>query len=248
MLLFCVPLLTQAAGFAKQSLFLSQSAVYEGQTVFIYAVVTDDKPTYFNGELRFSDEKELIGSVPVSLEPGHASTLSVPWKPSAGEYKITAALVTSDGKPAESQEATFYVNGASSSPRATGIDPLSIKPKTEKAKASPVDSSAPILNTIGRVSPAFADALAPTFFSVDTFRKERAKSLDQGSEWSKKEISKAATAPSGTTNTLWLILTTFVLYLCASLVYFLGNIGIFYPAIAIAFFFLLWKIYSWVRN
>ncbi len=247
-LLFLIPSFIFAAGFAKQALFLSQSTVYEGQTVFIYAVVTDDTPTYFQGELRFSDATELIGTVPVSLKPGHAATVSVPWTPKAGEHTITAKLVTGDDTQTENQKATFYVSKVPSPPQTSAIDPLVTKPKVQGPLPSTVDTSTPILNSIDRFFPSIAQSVAPMFFSVDTFRKNSVKNLDQGTLWSKKEISKAATAPSGTSNTLWMILSTFVLYICASLIYSLGSISIFYPAITIIILLLLWKTLSWIRN
>ena len=253
-LLFVVsmPFAVRAAGFAKQSLFLSQSTVVEGQTVFIYAVVTDDSDTPFVGILRFSDETGGIGSTTVTLQPGKASTVSVPWKPTAGQHTVTAAFVSHDGTVTESEDAIFFVDKTPAPPVADQLtqQPLltAVTDQSKTIGTTTVGSSEPIVQTIKRVAPGVAVNTVPLFDTVDSLRTRSVQALDHGTEWSKSAITKAATAPSSILNTLWLIVSTLALYVCASLAYVVANIALFYPAIVVIFFLVLWKIYKTIRG
>ena len=239
------PGVVQATGFAKQSLFLSQSSVTEGQTVFIYAVVEDSTPNAFVGTLRFSDENGLIKEIPVSLESGKASTVSVPWQPKAGTHTVTATLATTAGTAVESQDATFTIN-APHPTASTPVQPSTTK-NTERVSFSDqtiVSSSTPVINLIGRFLPQAAAKSQPVFTSIDTLRTNSVAKLDQGTTWSKANMQQSAATPGSTQNTLWLILNTFVLYLCSSVAYALAHVGIFYPALVGIFFFILWRIFK----
>src|SRR3989344_7118699 len=115
-LLLITPLSAGAAGFAKDSLFLSKSPVTEGETVFIHAVVANDNASAFTGNVVFSVQdgsasggKDSIGSVAVTLPPGGAQAVSVSWQPTGGSHKVTAELTAGDGTVAESEHATFAV-------------------------------------------------------------------------------------------------------------------------------------------
>ncbi len=244
------PDLAHGAGFAKQSLFLSQSTVTEGQTVFIYAVVTDESPNNFSGTLNFKDETGLIGKATISLEAGKATTASVSWTPKAGTHTVTATL-TSAGDTVESQEAVFVINpkpvpadSAATTHTPDAIDALS----QPTASSTTIDSSEPVVASIGRVSTPLASRSQPVFSSIDSVRQQGVDRLYQGTQWSKGNIAKSATAPSGLSNTMWLILSTLVLYICTAFAYLLSNIGIFYPAILFIFFLILWKTYKLFRR
>jgi len=245
-LLLCPPTL-RAASFAQQALFLSQSKVYAGQTVFIYSVITDDDAFPFFGELRFSDEAGPIGTVRVSLESGRATTVSVPWTPKAGTHTITANLVSSGGEEVEHQEAQFEVLEPQLSWATTSSDPLS-RPATSSPSITRFDSSDAIVGTLARLSLPFATWVAPYFASIDAFRYDLVKELDAGAQWAKEEISKAALAPSDTGNTLWMIYATFALYGCAALGYFIGTVTIFYPGTIAAVAYLVWEVVRGMRT
>jgi len=60
---------TTAAGFATQSVFLSQNPVTAGESVLIYASITNTTDTLFQGSVAFRDTtlQADIGSVSVSL-------------------------------------------------------------------------------------------------------------------------------------------------------------------------------------
>lgn len=241
------PSLAFAAGFAKQSLFLSQATVTEGETVFIYATVENDTPSYFSGTLKFSDENGAIGETQVALKSGVANTISVSWTPAAGQHDVTANLVTTDGKTIESEDSIFFVNPK---PAPASLSEATSSTATTTGTAAPtaIESSQPIEQWLANTSPGAANLATPLFKAVDAGRFAAAQKLDSGTQWSKNVLAKAAKAPSGWLNTLWLILATLALYTCTVLSYVIGNIGIFYPVFALIFFYILWRLYRLARR
>ena len=249
MCVFLFPTLSLGAGFAKQSLFLSQATVTEGQTVYVYAVVDNDNPEAFTGTLHVSDETGPIGNVPVTLQSGKAGTVSVVWKPLAGTHTVTAALTSSAGDTVESQDAVFVVNPkplpAVPSDSPANSNSYTHSHTTSSTSTEPVvESSSPVVRSIARISTPLAIHSQPIFNSIDSLRLDGVTRLEQGTDWSKINISKQSTAPSSFPNTLWLILSTLVLYFCTAFAYLLSNIGIFYPVLVFIFFFILWRIYK----
>src|ERR1700674_4005698 len=91
-----IPLMAHAAGFAKQSIFLSKSSVTEGDTVRIHATVSNDATAQFVGSVVLKDGDAKLGTAALPLAVGAAQAISVTWTPSAGVHRITAALEGSD--------------------------------------------------------------------------------------------------------------------------------------------------------
>lgn len=251
-MLLCIPSLTLAAGFAKQSMFLSQSSVAEGNTVLIYAVVENDSATSFTGALKFADQMGSIGSVPVSLAAGQAATVSVSWKPVVGPHAVVANLTTLTGQTVESDKASFVVHPApphSQVSTTTAMNDLVLNELSRpKDQTVSIQTSDALEQWIAHVAPPVANITAPVFSAVDSGRLAGAKKLGAGGTWAQDALSKAAVAPGGWLNTLWLISMTILLYLCSTLGYVLKNLGIFYPVIAFIFFYILWRIYKLMRR
>ncbi|MDQ5955041.1 MAG: hypothetical protein QG621_44 [Patescibacteria group bacterium] len=245
------PFVVQAAGFAKQSMFLSQSSVTEGETVFIYAVVENVSPNSFAGVLKFSDASGAIGQTAVTLKTGVADTASVTWTPKAGQHDVTAKLVTPDGTVVESQNAVFYIN-----PKPTPASPSTassggtIAEPTVSATSTPahIESSEPLQQYVLKYTPFASTYTAPVFSNIDKARSTSAQKLTGGTAWSTKALQDASAKPSSWKNTLWLIAVTAVLYVCSALSYLITNIGVFYPAFAVLFFFILWRVYRFARR
>lgn len=248
-----VPFFAYAAGFAKQSMFLSQSTVTEGETVFIYAVVENVSPNNFSGTLKFSDASGPIGQTLVTLKAGVADTVSVTWTPKAGQHDVTAKLVIADGTVVESQNAIFYIN-PKPSPASVTNSPASAPNDSLQATSSAtstltlIESSEPLQQYVLKYTPQVGKYTAPVFASIDKARTTGAKKLADGTAWSTKSLQDASAKPSSWKNTLWLIAVTAVLYICSALSYLLHNIGVFYPAFAILFLFVLWRLYRLARR
>lgn len=246
-----------AAGFAKESLFLSKSSITEGDTVRIHAIISNDSTASFKGTLDFRDEDGAIGSVSVSLSAGEATALATSWKPTAGKHVVVAELKDTAGKKVEEQSAAFTV--------AAKPAPVANTASTASQPAAAVTSSENIQNALANVSPAAAKTAQPVFTTIDWARTEAAKRIDQGIIWSEKQIATAKLKPgivlsaetsktSSTTpakgwqNTTALAGGTIALYILTVLRGIVGNAAFFYPILAILFFYALWRLIQRFRR
>jgi hypothetical protein len=249
--LLLLPLGAFAAGFAKESLFLSKSPVTQGDTVLIHAVVDNAAATKFAGSLQFADAGASIGSVPVALSAGESSVVSLSWKPLAGSHTVTATLKDSSGTTVEQTTGTFDV--------AAPPQPAAATSSTQGAAA--VESSAAIQQNIGNISPPVEAAVKPAFTLIDGARTAAAGALDSQLAATKQNLGPNAGSPgqvlgaeatkNATQNPLgavWYILQTLYFYLLTVLRFVVGSAGLFYPIVAIAFLYLLWRMFRRFRR
>ncbi len=240
-----LPLSVSAAGFARESLFLSKTPVTEGETVLIHAVVNNDTAAKFDGQLVFSDESGSIGSVPVTLGAKEASVVSISWKPLAGSHKVAAEL-RQGTTVVEKEYGTFEV---AKKPAATA---------TTSTAAAAVESSSGIQQGISSVSPAVANVTAPVFTLIDGGRSAAADVLDSqlantktklgpsaGNVLGADEVKNAGSNPMGA---FWFALYTLYFYILTLLRFIIGSAAVFYPAIALLFLFTLWKLVRRLRR
>lgn len=248
--LLLLPALASAAGFAKNSLFLSRTSVTEGETVLIHAVVNNDAATAFAGTLRFSEGAMAIGSVPVSLDAGEAAAVSVSWKPSAGSHAVLAELKAGT-ELVEKQSATFVI---AAKPKPAPADSAALS-------AAAVESSAKIQKGIAGFSPAAANATAPVFALVDGGRAALSDVIDGQIAATKKSIGASVASPgevlgaeqvknagSNPMGTVWFILQTLYLYLLTILNFVIGSAGVFYPVAAFLILYFLWRLVKRFRR
>lgn len=241
--LLLLPSTTFAASFAKQSLFLSKSSVIEGDTVLIHSVVSNDTTTRFSGTLVLRDDATTIGSVPVTLGAGEANTLSVSWKPSAGSQAVRAQITTTDGVVVETQSATFVI---AEKPKPAATHNLLLTASASNG----ADSSEAIQNSIESVSPAVANATAPVFNSLDSFREAGTNVLDTQIATTKAKLGNkggsvlgAETKKNSATDTALTIFETLYLYVLTIVRYIFSKAGVFYPILAFIFLFILYRLY-----
>lgn len=247
--IFMLPSAALSAGFAKQSLFLSKPSVTEGDTVLIHAVVNNDGAVAFAGTMLFSDGAAAIGTAPVSLDAGEAAAVSVSWKPSSGSHAVVAELKVGT-EIIEKQSATFTV--------AQKPQPA---PATSTLVAGAVESSGAIQQSIAGLSPQAAGALAPVFTLVDGGRSKAADVLDSQIESTRNALGPKAGQPSevlgaedvkqagsNPMGALWYILQTLYLYLLTVLRFLVGTAGVFYPALAVIFLFIVWRVFRRFRR
>lgn len=249
LLLLLAPISVFGATFAKQSLFLSRPSVTEGETVLIHAVVNNDSAAAFAGTMFFSEGAAAIGTAPVSLEGGEAAAVSVSWKPLSGSHTVVAELKVG-AEVVEKQSATFTI-----APK-----PLSATATSTQAVGA-VESSDAIQESIAGLSPQAAGALAPVFTLVDGGRSKAADILDSQIESTRSVLGPTAGQPSevlgaedvkqagsNPMGAFWYIAQTLYLYLLTILRFLVGSAGVFYPALALLFLFLLWKIFRRFRR
>jgi hypothetical protein len=249
MVLAMLPVSAHAATFAKQSLFLSKTPVTEGETVFVHAVVANDSNVKFDGDVVLKDGVTKIGTVAVSIAAGGANTVSVSWKPAAGQHTVIAELTADDGTVVESESAQFDIREKPKPASATADAP---------GTSTPVESSADIQKKINDISPAVGSISAPIFSTLDSVRANAAKALDSGIDWAKQktagknpgQVLGTATqgGADGAVETGWTILATVLLYILSVLRFVVGNAGIFYPAFALLFFYILWRLFKRYRR
>src|SRR3989344_292862 len=143
---------------------------------------------------------------------------------------------------------------------------LTPKPKpapvaTSSSAAAAVESSSGIQQGIAGVSPQTASTLVPFFTLVDGGRSKAADVLDSQIANTKKNLGPDAGAPSEVLSAqdvkqagqnpmgaFWYILQTLYLYLLTLLRFIVGSAGVFYPALAVAFLYILWKLFRRFRR
>ena len=231
---FLLPSFAFAAGFAKESLFLSKSPVIDGETVFIHAVFANESTAAFTGEVVFEDGEEKVGAVAVSIAPGGAQAVSLSWKPAAGSHLVVAELTAADKTVVEKLSATLVIQA---------------KPKPDTASPSgSVQSSEGVREVIAGISPGAASAAEPVFATIDNLRQKGADLLDKGIVWAKESEVKGESAEGGIGGTVLSVVKTFLGYVMEFLRFILNNAGIFYPVVAIAFLYALWRLYKRMRR
>src|SRR3990167_7945057 len=134
-------------------------------------------------------------------------------------------------------------------------------PVAASSSAAAVGSSDGIQQGIAGVSPQAASALSPVFRLVDGGRSKAADVLDNQITNTKKNLGPNAGAPSEVLSAedvkqagqnpmgaFWYILQTLYLYLLTLLRFIFGSGGVFYPALAVAFLYILWKLFRRFRR
>jgi hypothetical protein len=240
------PAAAQAAQFAPSALFLSKTPVTEGDTVLIHAVVQNDSAAKFPGNVVFRDADASVGSVPVTLTPNEVRAVSVSWTPGPGSHKITAQLQDAGGTAVQSETATFAV---------------AAKPKPKPAAApsgatAAVESSEGIQSKIDDLSPAAGSAVAPVFKLIDGARSSIADVLDGQIEKTKTKVVPVPGVVAGAQTIKtpdqgsWFssIFSTVYFYILTVLRFVVGSAGVFYPLVALIFFYILWRTFKRFRR
>jgi hypothetical protein len=221
--------------------------VTQGDTVRIWAVVTNSATTTFDGTLVFKEGVTDLGSIAVSLAAGGTQTVSTEWSPLAGSHTIVADLESDSGTVAQEETATFTVQ-APPQPQDTS---------SSDGAAAVVGSSQPIQNSIGSVSPQAESAVAPAFTFIDGVRQTAANAV--GSQLTSAQQKVAAGQPTSTTNVgsvsvpdsasgFFYILWMAYFYLLTILQFIIVNAAVFYPVVALLFLWILWRGFRFFRR
>jgi len=248
-LMSLVPLAASAAGFANQAIFLSKSPVVEGESVRIYATVSNPASDTFKGSVLISENGETIGTMPLTLTTGGAQTVSVVWKPAAGSHTVKAALIQDGATAAETQQ-TFVVQ-EQPKPKAVEPDPT----ETTDQTAAAVESSAGIQQSIQSISPAVGNASKPVFSTLDGVRQSIANVADQQLEKVGPKVSKGQSkgqvegiSTEATQPWYWSIVWTIYFYILTLVRFLVGSAGVFYPLLAVLFLYFLYRMFRRYRR
>jgi hypothetical protein len=250
-LLFALPVAASAAGFAKQSIFLSTNAPVAGEAVLIHASVSNDATTTFTGTLKVHDDEGTIGSVPVTLAAGGASDVSVTWEPTAGAHTVVADLTDSSGTVVEENSQAFTI----------AAPPTPVTDTAANEDTSGVQPSTQIQQSIASVSPVAAQVSTPVLQALDSGRVAAANQLNKAVAWSKAQVGAPVTSPTSafiktpdaatqnkTASSVWTIFATAVLYILTIVLYIVSNAAIFYILFVCIFFYILWKCWRRYRR
>lgn len=256
-LLLLAPSFAFAATFAQSPIFLSSTPAVEGEKVRVYVVVSNDTDVSFTGTVSITADGAKLGSPAVTLAAGAAQTVSVSWTPTAGDHTVVGQLVANDGTAGQQISQKFTVEKLP--------EPETTSPQQSKTVGG-VETSANIQNSIGAVSPAAEKYTAPVFKVIDSGRVFAAEELAKAIDWSKQQISTSSkkvspfvSAPSssstadtqkgtGLAGGAWNIFATVVLYVLSVLLYLVSHAGFFYPILAVAFFYILWRLWKRYRR
>jgi hypothetical protein len=251
--IFLLPSIAFAAGFAKQSIFLSTDSPTEGDSVFVYVVLYNDTNQPFTGLLKIYDTDGTIGTSSVALLAGKAETAAIPWQPAAGTYVLNATLLTPDGATTiESESASFVV--------APQPEPATTQASTGNGGAGmSIQSSTPLEQFIASFSPAVASGTAPVFSAIDSGRDATGQVLGAATTWAEQQAVPKETSGQKLTSTTTPAVASVVqatvtssatalAWLLMALHYGVANIGIFYPVIVLLFFFFMWRLWRRMRR
>lgn len=249
-LLVFVPLSSFAAvGFAQESVWLSHTPVIAGETVSIYAALTNGGAETLTTTAYFRDNGIRIGSLPVSLQPGEARIVSLSWTPSVGKHSLAVELASSSVQLAKGTQTTTVTVE-----KPSVFSALSI-PKDSAVAATAFTDSSGIQAQIAKLSPLLDTYTKPVFSTIDSWRL-RGSTLLQAQASSSKEKAQAArdekvNIADGKTDTSYAsqkltfsqILHTLLMYIFSALQFLLAKAAFFFPLLAFVFFLLLWKLY-----
>lgn len=241
-----------AVGFTQDSVWLSHTPVIEGETVSIYAALTNGTQETLRGVAYFRDNGVSIGSLPITLKPGEARIISVPWSPKEGEHALAVEIASSTITLPKNTETTSVVV------KERGYTPPA--PQGAAAGVAFSDSSS-IQARIETLSPAVKGFMQPLFETVDGWRLRGANFLGAHTDSARADVErisaeKKALAEEGTPEaetasrklTVSYILHTILLYIYEALQTLIAKAGFFYPLVAVLFFLFLWKLVRRVRR
>lgn len=257
-LFFLLPLAVSAdAGFARGSLWLSSSSVTAGDTVVLYAALSNQTPSAVSGTVSFADGESSIGSVQSSLAAGESRVVSVSWKAEAGSHSLRAVFTDTQGEMIDEVGTSVAV-----------AEKISTAPQSASTQTASVSDSTGIQQTIADVSPAVGGVVNPALETADSWREQGVVYLDKKIADSEATLDALAAQKKalgggsvlGESNAtpevekesrsiaIKQVLHTILVYLMEVLRFILASSAIFYPLLVILFFYALYRIYRRFRR
>ena len=247
-------------GFSGEPVWISSTPVIEGDAVLIHAALTNGSSETLTGTLVFRAEGNLIGSVPIELKRNEARVVSVSWAPKAGTYEVAVEL-TNPSQEAARRTETLKVTVAQKADEKKSVAGAAAAGFASLSPDPSFTDSSGIQGAILGVSTDVGEVLAPVFNTVDSWRKDGSEFLAKKSAEAKVEVAaiaakKKALEDEDTSEaksesrklTLWQVLRTLLLYIYQAFNMLISKAGIFYPVVALAFLFFLYKGYQKIRR
>ncbi len=266
-LMFVLPWVASAAGFAQSPIFLSKTPAVEGQRVRVYTIVSNDTSAPFTGIVIMAVDGIKLGSPAATIAAGAAQTVSVNWTPTAGTHTISAQLTNNDGTSVQQVSQDFTVASNEPAPTNTSNSLSGTNAFGNAAAAAGsvgsahVEPSTDIQDSIKSFSPATENVVAPVFNAIDTGRAAAATQIQKAAQWSKDQTNTSIKSPvSGFVKTpdtktqnkvatgFWSVLATGMLWIFNALLFIITNAGVFYPVLAILIAYILWRCWKRYRR
>ena len=174
--------------------------------------------------------------------------VEIEWQPTAGTYRVTAERIDESGSVVGSETAMFTVKAL----------PPPAPPEVQGTSTTVVESSTKIQETIASIMPQ-ASVAAPVFGAIDGLRQQGVNALTKGEVWAKAKSGKTEGEVAGENteetgegsdiaSTVMQMVATLLLYVLSALKFLISSAGIFYPVLAIAFFYILWRTFKRMRR
>ncbi|HVU75338.1 MAG TPA: hypothetical protein VHD38_00660 [Candidatus Paceibacterota bacterium] len=246
-LAFAAPLSALAAvsaGISSAPLWLSQSAVTEGDTVQLFTVLYNQSTAEVQGSVDFAVDNRVIDSIAFDLAPGKNQIASASWQATKGDHTLSAATNgTTDG-----QKRSITLSGTAASLAVT------VMPRPQPpAQANAAAASAFIDGLIGSSSPALSSAAQHAVAVAEGLRNDAATYLESklaSSTPAKKGqvlgVSTERAAETAGAASGWWPTVRDSLYRAALLI--ARSVWLFYPLFAFVFFFILYLLIKSVRR
>jgi hypothetical protein len=109
LLFLLTPVLTFAAGFVPDSIWLSSDSLSHGDVVDIFVTIFNTEDTNLSGIVRYYDDELLLGEVPVTISSNSAKLVDLSWEATQGDRVIFARFSSGLDAPEETKKLRFKV-------------------------------------------------------------------------------------------------------------------------------------------
>lgn len=173
LLLLAFPALTFAdtipAGFPSTPLWLSKTALTEGDSVTIHTVVFNSSTSSLSGSVVFLVDGAILGSKTFSVSPGTNELVSYPWTAKQGSHQFSARL---DG-----------VSGASDSLSSTATATTTVSvlapPPPPESVTKTVEAANAVSETVQTATPIITNIASSTFATTEGIRESAVAALEK---------------------------------------------------------------------
>lgn len=156
------------AGFAPGAVWLSKTALEDGQSVQFYTVLYDSASDAIAGNVSFLVDGSSISSQPFELAAGTTKIVSTTWKAAAGVHSITASL---DGVVNKDTGEALMLGS-------TQAAPVSIEVASPPPPPAAMQALSAITDTVQQNAPAVIAAAQSAYNSLEYLRQNAVHALE----------------------------------------------------------------------
>lgn len=243
---------TIPAGFPPQSIWVSKTTATAGETLEIFTVVHNGSDTALKGAVIFSVNEKRIGTRDFNLDAGTSELVSIEWKTTAGEQKLSATI----------EDASAEGNGSIAlSEQTSAIITVAIAEPPPSTIANAVNAASDIISeTAKAATPVIQDALKTAYVKTEEFREQSIAQLEKYlGETSASAVlgaSSTATTTLGSASSSIMgftlpqteapsVLSKIKQTAAAATLFTLKSTAVFYPLLLFAMIAILYLLFRW---